>query len=119
MEAVEREDAARDEFARDGPRMEGCPVFDVESLFRACESDVDVGELRDIIEGGVDVNARRATDGSTALMVATVRGNVDVVRLLVDRGANVNDACDRGTALMRACERGNGDVVRLLVDSFQ
>ena len=42
LEAVEKEEAARDEFARDCPRMEGRPVFDVESLFRACESDADV-----------------------------------------------------------------------------
>ena len=54
----------------------------------------------------------------SALMRACKSGNGDVVRLLVDGGADVNAEPRRSgdTALMCACERGNVYVVRLLVD---
>lgn len=53
----------------------------------------------------------------TPLMGASGRGFIDVVRLLLDRGAHV-DANDTSgeTALMGACYWGHADVAKLLLD---
>ena len=56
-------------------------------------------------------------DDMTALMCACERGNVDVVRLLVDRGASINHVGARGTALTRACEGGHLDVIQFLIEN--
>jgi hypothetical protein len=73
--------------------------------------------VRELIEGyGIDVNAA-SIDGWTALMGASYKGHLDVVRYLVDHDANVNAASiDGWTALMGASYKGHLDVVRYLVD---
>ena len=54
--------------------------------------------------------------GWTALMVATENGSAELVRLLVDKGADVKvAAADGATALCLAAQKGDADVVRLLV----
>jgi ankyrin repeat protein len=57
-------------------------------------------------------------DGLTPLHAASQEGHESVVRLLVDRGANI-DARDREgkTALLLAGKTGYRDVVRLLIDA--
>ena len=54
--------------------------------------------------------------GQTPLVSAANRGRVDVVRFLLDRGANIH-AAKQGSrpVLMVACFRGNIDIVRLLL----
>ena len=59
--------------------------------------------VRLLIMGGIDVNAKLKTDGSTALAWAAYLGDVDLVRLVLDKGANVDARLtDGGTALMCA-----------------
>jgi ankyrin repeat protein len=55
--------------------------------------------------------------GSTALLFAAASGDVESARLLLDRGADVNDtAADGNSALVLAAFQGNGAVARLLLD---
>ena len=55
--------------------------------------------------------------GSTALLFASMSGDVESARLLLDRGADVNDtAADGNSALVLAAFQGNGAVARLLLD---
>lgn len=51
----------------------------------------------------------------TPLMMAALRGRTEVVRLLLDAGANVNHCSDESTALGFAASNGHLDTVRLLV----
>ena len=65
-----------------------------------------------LIERGANVNAKMGE--TTALMVASYYGDVEMVRLLISNGADVNADRDGETALMIAKEKGNTVVVELL-----
>ena len=55
--------------------------------------------------------------GSTPLLFAAMSGDAESARLLLDRGADVNDtAADGNSALVLAAFQGNGAVARLLLD---
>jgi ankyrin repeat protein len=67
-------------------------------------------------------NVNRTNEfGETALMIASYRGDVDMVRLLVKAGADVNfvkqGESDEETALMIASAQGHLGVVRTLVEA--
>jgi serine/threonine-protein phosphatase 6 regulatory ankyrin repeat subunit B len=54
----------------------------------------------------------------TALMVAAHRGRVEMVKLLIGSGAEVNEATREGkTALMLAAQNGDLPVVRTLLEA--
>ena len=100
-----------------------------ESLFTAIIAGDPAGVMQ-AIENGADVN--ELVDGSdlkgaSALLVAAAGGNVEIVRLLVDAGADVNHALpehplsgkDSGGAsvLSVAVNKESVEIVRLLVDA--
>ncbi len=68
-----------------GPLLKGSPD---KWLFGAVEVN-DVKGAREKLAEGADVNARDA-GGMTPLMWAAVRGHLDMVQLLVEKGAQVN-----------------------------
>ncbi|RZR70973.1 hypothetical protein BHM03_00002531 [Ensete ventricosum] len=59
---------------------------DIRLMYLASEGDLE--GIEEILASGVDVNFRDI-DGRTALHVASCQGFADVVRLLLDRGAQV------------------------------
>ena len=62
----------------------------------------------------------RDEDGRTPLMhaVLAAKSDPDIVRLLIDRGADVNAADKKGwTALHFAAQAGNAELVRTLLES--
>jgi ankyrin repeat protein len=62
-----------------------------------------------------DVNARERLYGRTALMIAAAEGHLDIVRLLVEAGSDLNLVDAEGsTALTLARSYGNLDVAALL-----
>ncbi len=63
----------------------------------------DSQQVEQLLDGkSVDINAR-FNEGSTALMIAAFNHNIDVVRVLLEAGADVNLQNDFGsTALMEA-----------------
>ena len=64
---------------------------------------------------GVDAIVR---DGWTALMHAARDGHTEVVKLLIDNGADLNHKSNHGdTALMYAARDGHTDVVKFLIDN--
>lgn len=63
-----------------------------------------------------DVNGRASQAGQTALMLAVSHGRPDMVRLLLEEGAEVNCQDEDGsTALMCASEHGHTDIVKMLL----
>ena len=70
-----------------------------------------------LLSAGANPNAALIS-GETALMAAASTGNVDVVRALVTRGADVNARESRGsqTALMWAIAEKHSAVARYLIE---
>jgi ankyrin repeat protein len=76
----------------------------------------EVARLLDAKPHLVEARNHRTYD-QTPLIMAVVRGHVDLVRLLLERGADVNDVGGYGrTALHRAAEEGHEEVVSILLD---
>src|SRR3954453_11504989 len=80
----------------------------------------DLDKTRLLLRAGADPNAR-SDDGRTPLLVATTwPQSTDVVKLLLDRGANpsavVNSYRGPLTPLRLAAEAGHEAAVRLLLD---
>jgi len=59
-------------------------------------------------------------NGATVLMLACQLGNIDMVKLLLDAGANVNKmvTVNHDTAFVYACVNGNKDIIRLLLSNY-
>ena len=65
---------------------------------------------------GIDIDAQK-NDGATALLLAAVNGKDDVVKALINHGANVNLADNNGwTPLMLAVQQGHLTTVQTLLD---
>jgi ankyrin repeat protein len=73
-------------------------------------------DVKRLLDGGLDANAATASGGTTALMLAAP--DVAKMRLLLDRGANVNArAKSRFSALMVAAQYQDGEAaINLLLD---
>lgn len=69
------------------------------------------------LDAGMTPDMTRSFDQYTALIGAAERGHTDTVRLLLDRGANIN-AADRNsqTALMKAAASGHLETVQYLLN---
>ena len=94
------------------------------SLHKAV-SNGDVAAVQAMLRSGV--NETRGTAGVTPLMIAAENGHTEIVRLLLDDGADVDATTGPGgpqaaltvpgvTALMRAAWNGHPEVARLLIE---
>src|SRR5262249_42810315 len=85
--------------------------------FLAAARKSDVAAVKAMLDKGVDVNSKNHY-GATALSYACDRGSVEMVRLLIERGADVNvqDTFYRATPLTWAAGKGYVEIVNLLLD---
>ena len=81
----------------------------------------DIERVNALLEIGADVNERGSRNSQserfTPLYWACVKGHVDIVRLLLNRGADVDVKNYYGTALYWACKRGHAEIARFLIDA--
>lgn len=77
----------------------------------------DVAKVKELLDKGTDVNAANSY-GATALASACDRGHTEVVKLLLERGANPNtqDTFYKLKPMAWAAQRGHVEIVRLLLD---
>ncbi|XP_051526106.1 KN motif and ankyrin repeat domain-containing protein 3-like isoform X2 [Myxocyprinus asiaticus] len=82
----------------------------------AVKEEDDMAVVQKLFRLG-NVNAKASQAGQTALMLAVSHGRQEMVRALLDCGANVNIQDDEGsTALMCASEHGRAEIVSLLLE---
>lgn len=77
----------------------------------------DVAAVKAFLDKGVDVNAKTQY-GATALAYACDKGHTEVVRLLLERGAdpNVRDTFYNATPMSWAAPKGHVEIARLLIE---
>ncbi len=73
--------------------------------------------VRDLIAAGVPADSRDPTWKISALSPAARRGEVEMLRTLLDAGAGKANKEDRSAALSVAAAEGNVEIVRLLLSS--
>lgn len=84
------------------------------ALVSCAGRNVSLSHLQSLLDGGADVNYLRE-DGKTALIMAAKKGQTDLVRWLLDRGANVN--LGYFPPLVESILNGHDDTTRLLLGS--
>ncbi len=78
--------------------------------------DLDTEQARVALDAGADVNATCRGQGGTPLISAAYGSNIALIRLLLERGADVNARGEYGrTALMEAARGGSARVVSALL----
>lgn len=87
----------------------------ISSLMSAVANN-DVNGAKFFSKAGALVINQRNKGGATALHIASREGNLDIVKILVENGANLNIADAEGyTPIMRAAIVGNAAVVEFLL----
>ncbi len=91
---------------------------DKDEAIRMAVAEDDLEWVERLLGEGADINAAKGQYKTTVLMEAAVRGNPGVMRLLLEKGANVNMADQDGwTALMGATVQGRVEPVKLLLEN--
>ena len=77
----------------------------------------DAAAVKAVLDQGVEVDAKFRYD-RTALSFAADRGSVEIVKMLLERGADVNakDTFYNATPMVWALDKGHVEIVRLLLE---
>lgn len=78
----------------------------------------DLAKVRQLIAAKADLNVY-SQEGGTALMYAAIKGHADVVKALLDAGADCKAAMSKPpkwTALIGAADQGHAEVVKMLLE---
>ena len=101
----------------------GCGVYESSPLMVSIRSD-DAYSVKSLIESGEDVNAlspdliNQQYWKLTPLIRASITGNIEIIRMLIEAGADVNGKDEwSDTALMATAEFGQASAARLLIES--
>jgi cytohesin len=87
-----------------------------DELLKAAENG-NLIKVQTALENGANPNAKNNNNGSTPLHIAAYKGHVEIVKILLDRGADLNAKDNTGHAPLHwAAIEGHVDVVRVLLD---
>ena len=85
-------------------------------IFLNFVKDGDIAEVRLLLDQGIDANSYLLDGEETALQVAVEHGHIDIVQLLLDKGASIGIEDDGGWNLLStAVDGGQLDILQLLL----
>lgn len=90
------------------------------AIMKACRDCHTVNVVAFLLENGANINDKEYRDliDQTPLIIAAFNGCTDIVKMLLDAGANIEHKNDQGeNALISAAQEGNIDTVKLLLDA--
>lgn len=79
-----------------------------------------IGPVQSLLDAGVDANANTdmyGTSGRSILFAAAKSRDIDIVNLLISRGADAGRGTDYQSPLYPAASAGSGDLVQILLES--
>jgi ankyrin repeat protein len=84
-----------------------------------CASNNDIDGIKKLFSSNIIPNINTENKhGATVLMIASVKNNENIVKLLIDKGANVEAKDNYGhTALMYACQNNHITIVKMLIEA--
>jgi ankyrin repeat protein len=86
----------------------------IDLLFASYHGDLD--EIADLFFKSIPNVNVKGKNNVTPLILASQQGNLDIVKVLLNSGARVDDIMTDGrTALLMACKNGHIEVVKLLL----
>lgn len=97
--------------------LEKGAILSLKSIQRIVSENYNIEFVKLLIERVANVDAKYTESGVTALMYAAKYGRVEVAKLLIEKGANVNLQGDRGeTPLIMGIDAGSIEMVSLLIE---
>lgn len=92
-------------------------VKEIDNKLINCAGNGDLEGVKEALKNGANVDSTEPQIGATALIAASICGNNDIIKLLLEKGAEVN-AVDKNafTPLMYSATSGNAGAVKLLLD---
>ena len=90
------------------------------AIMKACRDCHAVKVVAFLLENGANIKDKEYRDliDQTPLIIAAFNGCTDIVRMLLDAGANIEHKNDQGeNALISAAQEGHIDTVKLLLDA--
>ena len=86
------------------------------STLMSATANNDIDGVRFFSKAGASIINQRNKGGATSLHIACREGNFEIVKILIDNGANVNIIDNEGwSPLMRASLAGKQDIVEILL----
>ena len=90
------------------------------AIMKACRNCNAADVVSFLLENGANINDKKYRDliDQTPIIIAAFNGCTDIVRMLIDAGADIHHRNDQGeNALISAAQEGNIDVVKVLLDA--
>jgi ankyrin repeat protein len=90
------------------------------AIMKACRNCNGKDVVAFLLENGANINDKEYRDliDQSPLIIAAFNGCTDIVRMLLDAGADIGHRNDQGeNALISASQEGNIDVVKVLLDA--
>jgi ankyrin repeat protein len=87
-----------------------------ESLALACREG-DLVTVKKILEQGIGIDEKINVEGASALMVAADYKHTDIVRFLLDEGADIHAQDNEGNPFLFYCVFSSEEILRMAVDS--
>lgn len=94
------------------------PLNEIKRRVFQAASNGNAKYVKILLSKGVKPDVKKGDTGATLLHVASLRGHIDVVELLVLEGANINSTNNKGqTPLSFAISRNHHQIVEFLVNN--